>query len=116
MMSQSPDYVCSPLPFTPLHQSLCPSIFLSASDYFTIQFQKILALKLLRLLGNNIHFYALILETSASKKRVMSETIALTQTLHEGSQEWVFRGENGDTQKGHSDVRYSEKEVSFKHG
>lgn len=116
-MSQPPDYVLFTSPTHPLHQTLSPSILLSASDYFTIQFgKKILALKLLRPLGNNIPFYALILETSGLKERFVSETITLTQALHEGNQEWVFRGEVGDTQKGYSGMRYSEARVSFKYG
>ena len=73
-----------------------------------------MALKLLRPLRNNIPFYALILETLALKERVMSETITLTQALHEGNQEWIFRGEDGDTERG--DMRYSEGGVSFKRG
>lgn len=108
-MSQPPDYVLFTSPTHPLHQALFPSILLTASDCFTIQFgKKTLALKPLRPLGNNIPFYALILETLGLKERVMSETITLTQVLHERSQPWVFRGEDGDTQKGHSDMRYSE--------
>lgn len=99
-MSQPPDYVLFTTSTHPLHQVLFPSILLTASDCFTIQFGKILALKPLRSLGNNVPYYALILETLGLKERVMSETITLTQVLHERGQEWVFRGEDGDTQKG----------------
>lgn len=45
----------------------------------------------------------------------MSETVTLTQALHEGSQKWAFRVKDGGTQKGHSEMTYSGW-VSFKCG
>lgn len=61
-----------------------------------------MVLKLPRTLGNNIPFYALNLETLGLKERIMSETITLIQALHERT---PLRGEDGGTQKGHSDMR-----------
>ena len=58
-MSRPPDHVLFTSPTYLLHQALSSAVLLSASEYFIIQFgKKILALNLLRPLGNNITFHA----------------------------------------------------------
>lgn len=90
----------SPTPYL-LHQAIFPSLLLNASEHFTNLFgEHILAAKLLKTLEKNIPFYALDSGTLSLKERIMSETITPDTRLYEDSQEWVWREEDGCTQKG----------------